>query len=373
MHVVHLLDSSSRLAGGIAEAVKGLTRALARQGVRITVVAGTDAASAHDRASWAPLAVENVPSTGLRNGLLGRALRERLDALQPDLIHLHGLWGPAARALASRGGVTPYVVSPHGMLDPWALARSSAKKRLSAALWEGRLLRHAAFVHALAVAEAGAVRAYGLARPLAIVPIGVYGPDDFGMVRASDRRTLLFMARIHPKKGLTELIYAWAMLPQAVRNRWHLQVAGWDEIGILENLRQQTAAAGLADEISFPGGLHGAAKDAALRNASAFILPSYSEGLPMAVLEGWAYGLPVFMTDACNLPEGFAAGAAFRITTDPAQMAQVLAQILADDRALATAGAAGRELAQTRFAWDAIAARMMAHYQGALEGRDTHG
>lgn len=368
MHVVHLLDSSSRLAGGIAEAVKGLTRALDRQGVQITVLAGTDAASEDDRAGWAPLRVEHVRSTGLRDGLLGQALRRRLAELKPDLVHLHGLWGPAARALAG-WQATPYAVSPHGMLDSWALARSGAKKRVSAAVWEGRLLSGAAFIHALAQAEAAAVRAYGLDGTLAIVPNGVVCPDDIVPARQGERRTMLFMARIHPKKGLTELLSAWALLPEALRQGWHLAVAGWDEIGILEDLRQQAATLGIANGVSFPGGLHGAAKDAALRGASAFILPSYSEGLPMAVLEGWAYGLPVFMTDACNLPEGFAAGAAFRITTDPAQMAQVLAQVLADGPALAAAGAAGRSLAQKQFAWDAIAGRMLAHYDTALEGR----
>lgn len=368
MHVVHLLDSSSRLAAGVAEAVKGLSRALTRGGVQVTVLAGIDAATDDDRASWAPVPVENVAITGLRDGILGGAMRQRLASLKPDVVHLHGLWGPSARALAG-WQATPYVVAPHGMLDSWALARSAAKKRLSGALWERRLLRGAAFVHALAEAEAAAVRAYGYDGRLEIVPNGVELPDQITPAGFGEQKTMLFMGRLHPKKGLAELLSAWALLPQAVWEGWHLQVAGWDEINILDDLRQQSAALGIADRVSFPGGLHGAAKDAALRGASAFILPSYSEGLPMAVLEGWAYGLPVFMTDACNLPEGFAAGAAFCVTTDPAHMARVLEQVLSDSQALAAAGAAGRKLAQEQFAWDAIAGRMVAHYQQALAGR----
>jgi poly(glycerol-phosphate) alpha-glucosyltransferase len=367
MHVVHLLDSSSRLAAGVAEAVKGLSRALTRRGVRVTVLAGIDAATGEDRASWAPVPVENVACSGLRDGILGSALRHRLASLQPDLVHLHGLWGPSARALAG-WRATPYAVAPHGMLDSWALARSAGKKRVSAALWERRLLRDAAFIHALAEAEAAAVRAYGYDGRLEIVPNGVELPEHLSPAAEAEDKTMLFMGRLHPKKGLAELLSAWALLPEAVRQGWHLQVAGWDEIGILDDLRQQAAALGIADAVSFPGGLHGAAKDVALREASAFILPSYSEGLPMAVLEGWAFGLPVFMTEACNLPEGFAAGAAFRVTTDPAHMAQVLEQVLGDPAALAAAGAAGRKLAQEQFAWDAIAGRMLAHYQRALAG-----
>lgn len=369
MHVVHLLDSSSRLAGGIAEAVKGLARAQAAAGAQVSVLAGTDAESAADQAGWAPLKVDNVPSGGLANGIMGAAFRARLDELQPDLVHLHGLWGPAARALAGWGRRVPFVVSPHGMLDSWALARSAAKKRLSAAVWEGGLLRKAAFVHALAQAEEAAVRAYGVTGRVEIVPNGVACPQEIGPLPSASPRTMLFMARIHPKKGLAELIAAWATLPPEVRQGWHLRIAGWDEIGILDALRQQADAVPQGAGISFPGGLHGADKDAALRGASAFILPSHSEGLPMAVLEAWAYGLPVFMTQACNLPEGFAAGAAVEVTTDPAQMAQVLARMLPDDAALAAAGAAGRKLALEQFAWGTIAARMLAHYHSVLEGR----
>ncbi|MEO5705662.1 MAG: glycosyltransferase [Alteraurantiacibacter sp.] len=354
------------------ESVKGLARAQAVQGLQVTVLAGSDPFTDEDRDSWAPLELITVESTGFRNGIRAEAMVSRLDALQPDLAHLHGIWGPAARALARWTGrsATPYVVSPRGMLDHWALRRSGLKKRLSAQLWEGRLLRRAAFIHALAASEGAAVRAYGLSNPMALIPNGITSPQGNAPLTAhSGRRTMLFMARIHPKKGLTELLSAWALLPVALLQGWHLQIAGWDEIGMLDDLRQQAATLGIADAVSFTGGLHGAAKDAALRGASAFILPSYSEGLPMAVLEGWAYGLPVFMTEACNLPEGFAAGAAFRITTDPAQMAQVLAHMLADAPALAAAGKAGRKLAEGQFAWDAIAARMLAHYHRAVEGR----
>ncbi|MES2699606.1 MAG: glycosyltransferase [Pseudomonadota bacterium] len=369
MHVVHLLDSSSHLAGGIAEAVKGLALALQRQGLDVSVLAGTDAASETDGPGWAPIHVENVASAGLRDGVLGASLRKRLTAKTPDLVHLHGLWGPAARGLASwvRSNDIPYVVSPHGMLDPWALARSSAKKRISASLWEGHLLQGATLVHALAEAEAAAVRAYTTERPIAIVPNGVNCPGGAFTAAASDRKKMLFMARIHPKKGLIELLSAWAMLPTDLRRGWLLEIAGWDEIGILDELRGQAALLGIGDDVIFPGGLQGTAKDTALRGASAFILPSYSEGLPMAVLEGWAYGLPVFMTDACNLPVGFASGAAFRITTDPVQMAEVLRSKLADPAALAEAGSAGRRLAESQFAWQAIAGRMLEHYREAIE------
>jgi len=376
MHIVHLTDSASRLAGGMFESVKGLARAQAAQGLRITVLAGCDQFTDEDRESWAPLDLVTVPSTGWTNGIRAHALVARLDALQPDLVHLHGIWGPAARGLSrwARCTGTPYAVSPRGMLDYWALRRSGLKKRISAAVWESRLLRRAAFIHALAQSEAAAVRAYGLTNPLAVIPNGIVLPQVSAPPVAGDNtQIMLFLGRLHPKKGLTELLDAWALLPLDLRRRWHLQVAGWDEIGLLATLCAQAQALGIADGVSFPGGLHGAAKDAALRAASAFILPSHSEGLPMSVLEAWAYGLPTFITPECNLPASFEAGAAVRISTQPPQIAQVLARELGSPANLVRVGTAGRRLAREQYGWEAIADDMIGHYRGALEGKGGHG
>jgi glycosyltransferase involved in cell wall biosynthesis len=119
--------------------------------------------------------------------------------------------------------------------------------------------------------------------------------------------------------------------------------------------------------VVFPGPLFGDAKAQALRHADAFLLASHSEGLPMAVLEAWAHRLPVFMSDACNLPEGFAAGAAVRVVPEPEALAETLATHLPDS-ALASLGHAGRALAARRFSWEAIARRHVALYGWLTRG-----
>jgi glycosyltransferase involved in cell wall biosynthesis len=131
-------------------------------------------------------------------------------------------------------------------------------------------------------------------------------------------------------------------------------VAGWDDGGHMAELQRLSAELDLQGDVIFPGPLFGEAKAGALANAGAFVLPSFSEGLPMAVLEAWAYGRPVLMTEACNLPEGFTAEAAVRISTEPEDLARELEMAL-NGPDLMGMGARGRALVRERFTWGAIA------------------
>jgi poly(glycerol-phosphate) alpha-glucosyltransferase len=245
------------------------------------------------------------------------------------------------------------------MLDPWAMRHSGWKKQLAMTLFERRNLEGAACLHALNAAEAGAIRALGLTAPIAVIPNGVAMPAGgplpprpacFG---GDGRKALLFLGRLHRKKGILETLEGWA---QALHDRpalaqdWLLVIAGWDDGGHLATLKDRAAALGLADHVRFPGPLFGADKEAALAHASAFVLASHSEGLPMAVLEAWGHGLPVFITRACNLPEGFAAGAAIEIAPEPRAIAAAFCDRL-EGADLREIGRRGRELVRTRFTW----------------------
>jgi glycosyltransferase involved in cell wall biosynthesis len=357
------------------ESVKGLARTLDQLGARITILAGSDAYSDVDRATWSPLKVINCSSSGFQSGVIGKTIADELDRLQPDFVHLHGIWGVGSRALARwapRSG-TPYAVSPRGMLDAWALRRSNVKKRFSAAIWERKLLRNANFLHALTSNEAAAMRAFGHAGPIILLPNGVDVPKLTDDQLFSERKIMLFMARLHPKKGAEELIRGWSLLPEEIRHEWILVIAGRDEVGLLGHLRRMAAAFGLSKDVIFTGGLHGTEKRDFLRKASAFILPSYSEGLPMAVLEAWADALPVFMTTECNLDEGFEAGAAYKITTQPNNIAEVLAVALKDENSLKATGRAGRQLVETRYGWNTIAERLLEAYRFEIhEGKSSN-
>jgi glycosyltransferase involved in cell wall biosynthesis len=176
-------------------------------------------------------------------------------------------------------------------------------------------------------------RAYGLRNPVAVISNGINLPNynEHGQkvegrttaVVGSSSKVLLFLARVHPKKGLAELIEGWRM-SAARRNGWMLEIASWGDGKHEARLRAYCERLGLRSSVSWLGPQYGADLATTFKRASAFILPSFSEGLPMAVLTAWAYGRPVLMTPHCNLPEGFAAQAALAIDPEPDSIAKGL-------------------------------------------------
>lgn len=310
--------------------------------------------TSHELPAWGPQVFPIAPG-------IGRLITKA----DPAILHLHGLWSSLSIS-ALRFQKThrmPVVVSPHGMLDPWALQNSGWKKKLAMMAFERKALKTASCLHALNDAEAEAIRSLGLRTPIAVIPNGIGKTTQrldapLDVLRQDHRRVLLFLGRIHPKKGISELIEAWAILcarSPELQKTWRLVVAGWDDGGHALSLKGRTIALGLEAHITFTGPLFGNDKGAALAQAAAFVLPSYSEGLPMTILEAWSYGLPVFMTDACNLPEAFEAGAAYRISTDPVGLAATLAEGLSAPSDLTCMGERGRMLTEERFAWSTVA------------------
>jgi poly(glycerol-phosphate) alpha-glucosyltransferase len=263
------------------------------------------------------------------------------------------------------------------MLDSWALQNSALKKRVVEALFERRNVMQASALHALCGPERRSIRAYGYRGPVATIPNGVFleeGHDSSTQPAWSSdvpagAKVLLFLGRIHPKKGLDRLLQAIALWSGVEAAPWHLVVAGWDQAGTQAALVAQAEALGLTRRVHFVGPQFGEQKAATLAAADAFVLPSLSEGLPMAVLEAWAARLPVLMTEACNLPEGFSSGAAIRLDPEPRAMVERLRELGSlSQSALAALGANGRALVEARFSWGHVACQMGQLYEWVLGG-----
>ena len=293
-----------------------------------------------------------------------------------SVIHVHGLWmypGWLARMLAGVTG-SVRIISPHGMLAPWALQNSRWKKRLAACAFERQNLRTALCLHALCAAEADNIRDCGLQNPVAIIPNGIDIPTSskdkgeqqmpaWAVPGGQDRKILLYLGRIHPKKGLVNLLKAWR---EAKTAEWVLAIAGWQEGGHQDDLQKLAAELGLQSSVIFPGPQFGEAKSACYRECDAFILPSLSEGLPMVVLEAWSHGKPVLITPECNLMEGFTAHAALRIEPKVVSIAEGLKRLFEmSDIELQTMGQRGLALVKDRFTWPKIAIQMQAVYAWA--------
>ena len=373
MRVGLLTSWLSHRGGGVAEALRPLARSLEAQSVDVTVFGlaeGSDGmpqerggdASIRAATPWPPRAFGYAPG-----------LAALLEQSCLDLIHVHGLWMYSSLVSMRWSGRCrrPRVISPHGMLDPWAVRHSAWKKRLAGALYERAHLHGAACFHALNEAELRAIRGAGLRNPVCIIPSGIDLPEGRPSPmpawadRVKDRRVLLFLGRLHPKKGLVSLIRACARVQRhPAAQDWVLVIAGWDQGGHERELRTLVEQLSLERFVFLVGPQFDEAKAASYAFAQAFILPSVSEGLPMAVLEAWAHGLPALMTAACNLPEGIAAGAALQVAPDAAGIAQGLDDLFAmSDAERSDMGARALELAAERFSWPSIAAQMKDVYE----------
>jgi glycosyltransferase involved in cell wall biosynthesis len=364
MKVGFLLSSVSREAGGLFQSVRGLAKALASTKTNVQVFGISDEQSALDSQEWRPLSVETfrpqLRAWGYANQLVSAMLDTDLDVLS-----VHGLWkycSVASRRWHQRTD-RPYIVHPEGMLESWALRNARWKKRIAALLYENQHLREAACLRALSETEALSFRAQGLTNPICVIPNGVDLPDlreSNAKTRSDNRKTLLYLGRLHPKKNISNLIRAWNATFNAQPGkgeRWILALAGWDQRGYERELKRIAAG----DSIVFLGPRFGAQKSECYRTCHAFILPSLSEGLPMTVLEAWAHAKPVLMTPECNLPEGFAAEAAVRIGSSSDEISVGLNQLAGmSDQDLRAMGARGRDLVAKKFSWPRIGEQMRA-------------
>lgn len=380
MNVGVLSASISRRAGGLFWSVRSLTRSLNESGCKAEVFSIRDRYSTEDVRQWQGVEVHLLAGRGPAALGFAPGFVRLLNAAGLDLVHTHGLWMyPSVAALRwSRRWGRPLVISPRGMLDPWAVRNSQGKKRVAGMLFEHAHLRHARCLHALSDSEYRAIRGYGLPNPVAIIPNGVDLPDPGGAKHEpgwisslpGDSRVLLFLSRIHPKKGLANLLHAWAQARQAwasAAKPWHLIIAGWEQGGHQQELEQLTATLGIRASAHFVGPQFDEQKTASLLRADAFILPSFSEGLPMAVLEAWSHRLPVLMTPQCNLPEGFVAQAAIDVSPEPASICAGLEKLFAMTALeRRTMGENGRRLVEERFTWPATAASMRSVYSWVL-------
>ena len=363
------------------DCVRRLSQELAAQSdTRVEVVSVRDEFSEQDLPLWKPLPVHLFPPKGPTSFRYASELPSCVQALGADIVHNHGLWTFLSIATHRWAGrkPRPYVVSPQGMLDSWALKNSETKKRIAAFAYERRHLADAACLHAVGPAELAAIRAYGLTNPVCVIPNGVDlptkkdAPAPWAGRVPSGARVLLYLGRLHPKKGLPNLVRAWkevlcADATGGASTDWILVIAGWDQANHEQDLKRLASSCEIGDRILFVGPLFGEARDAAYSNADAFILPSFGEGLPLAVLEAWAHKVPVLMTPECNLAEGYVAEAAIRIGTDPPQIAAGIRELVnLPQQTRLNMGLKGRKLVGERFNWAHIAASMHEVYEWLL-------
>jgi poly(glycerol-phosphate) alpha-glucosyltransferase len=378
LHVVRGLTNSS----GTTHIVVPLAEEQARQGAWVSVYYVAKAQETPVLPDPALVESRCFPQSlpGSNPGFsfpFARALQSNIASF--DVVHMHAVWNFCTywgMRMADEARV-PYVVAPQGSFEPWALKQSAMKKRLLGPLTEVPLFNRAAALQALTETEAKQFRRYGLTAPAVVVPNGVE-LEKFNRRRlplaerldlAPGTATLLFMSRLHPTKGLDVLLSAFALVVGELPHV-SLVIAGGDAgSGYAGEIKRLDAALGIGERCRFVGEVRGDAKLDMLAGADAFVLPSHSEGLPVAALEAMASALPVALSPACNLPEITAASAGLIAEPEPETLACAISGLFTDREAARAMGEAGRRLVASKFAWQRIATDTLQIYRDLMDNR----
>ncbi|MBK1856542.1 glycosyltransferase [Verrucomicrobiaceae bacterium 5K15] len=358
MRILHTVSSLFPETGGPSRSVPGLAGAQVSEDMEIYL--------------WAKnVPPDYIPPQGVQLVCGGLDQCAKLMA-KVDVVHDHGVWLPLNHqiAKAARRASCKRVVSPRGMLEPWAINHKKWKKRLAWWLYQHRDLETAVLFHATAESEAGQFRRLGLEAPITVIPNGVAVPCDTGQTpedrnqSETGERVALFLSRVHPKKGLPMLIDAWAKVkPEG----WRMRVVGPDEDGHLHELKQRVEEAGLSDCWDFDEPLDGDDKWKAYRAADLFILPTHSENFGIVVAEALGCGVPVITTHGTPWQSLEREGSGWWVPVNETAIADALRDAISRPKAeLLAMGERGRAMVVKDFGWERIAAQMAASYQWIL-------
>jgi glycosyltransferase involved in cell wall biosynthesis len=291
----------------------------------------------------------------------------------PDLVHLHGIWSPglARRWWHWHKLRVPCMVTVHGMLEPWALAHKKWKKQVAWHGYQRLILNRCSLLHATSVREAANLRKLGLKPPIAMIPWGIEGQGTSNVEHRTSniehsKRTVLFVGRIYPVKGLPLLVEAWAKIRPV---GWKMKIVGPDEAGHLAEVEAMVRRAGLENEFEFTGALERDDLRRVYRSADLLIAPSHTENFGMAIAEAMAHSLPVITTHGApwKLLDEERCGWWVPVSVDGIAAALEDAMSKGPEELVAM-GARGRQVVEERFAWDGVAQEFIKCYRWLLHG-----
>lgn len=369
MRFIHIVPAIAEEASGPSYSVIRLCQSLVEQGQDVTLAV----------LDWAPLP---APPPFLKTFLLGigprrlgrspwmkRWLAETVQVGTVGVIHNHSLWmmpNVYPGWVAGRHGV-PLMVSPRGTLSEWAMQSGSVVKRVFWPLVQKPALTATTCFHATAESEYEDIRRMGFVQPVAIIPNGIDIPDLLPKP-LGESRTLLFLGRIHPIKGINVLLRAW----QVVMTRfpdWDLRIVGPDNGGYLAQMRALAAQLRL-ERVAFPGVLYGEEKLCAYREASLFVLPTHSENFGMTVAEALAAGTPAIVSKGAPWGGLEQQGAGWWIDIGVDPLVACLEEALSrSPESLVEMGQRGRNWMEAEFSWTRVGQQMVETYRWILEGQ----
>lgn len=391
MRVLHVISSISRQGGGPSRSSQGLVAGLCAAGVDTWLMT-----LQHGEMPWIK---------GVDKFINGGKFEEALMRVKPDLVHVHGIWQYELHRceVVCRRLSIPYVIAPRGMLEPWSLKTKWLKKRIARWLYQDRDLRRAAALHATAASEADQFRKLGFSSSVIVSPNGVNVPkDDKPIMRGGETaakcqasncpseaslksalssreecKRVLFVSRMHPKKGVLELVEAWAKAhPQGWQCELVYTLNGEEERAYETEVKKRIIALGLsyADNPSgdsmasanfiLTGSLNDWEKWSAYARADLFVLPTYSENFGIVVAEALWAGVPVITTKGTPWTELVDRKCGWWIDIGVAPLIVALREaMLLTNEERSAMGVRGRKLVEEKYTWKAVCTAMIEGYR----------
>jgi glycosyltransferase involved in cell wall biosynthesis len=367
MRILHLIATLAPESGGPAQACIEMASAVAARGHEVSIYTTDWGEPARPLPAGSTVTIKTFPvqwPRGWKPSLgLARALRRDLPSF--DVLHLHTLYmfhDWVGGDLAHKYSV-PYIVRPHGLLDPYIWRRSRGRKRVMEIIFQNRVLRRAAAIHYTSDLERDISAPYDQGAPPRVVPLGVRLDGFENLPPAADfarrfpaatgKRIVLFLSRVHEKKGLDLLIPAFAAARKSAPDL-HLVIAGPDD-GMLETARALARRHHVENDVTFTGMLIGADKLAAFSAASMFALPSYSENFGIAIVEAMAAGLPAIVSDQVNIYREIDGKGAIVVPCETAAVTRAIESLATDPARLGRMAIEARETTRRLYDWRNVA------------------
>lgn len=361
MRVLHILGSIDKSLGGPSRSVPQTCEQLSLLGVNITLVTRPSA----DAVKLNTSKFLEVKFLSLKElFVFGNSISKD----NVDLIHLQHIWVPYIHIMAwwARKKNIPYIITPRGMLEPWIMQRNSLKKKLGMLLYQRKDIQKATYIHATCKLEEKNIRSLGFTNSIRIIPNGV---DITKFVssypkKVNSPKKILFLSRIHQKKGIEFLIEAWSQLNSKLRENWVVEIIGNGNKDYIHKLNLKIQNLNLQHQLQIKEPVFGVEKVKIFRQATLFVLPTYSENFGIVVAEALASFTPVITTKGTPWEEleAYNCGWWINIGIQPLKEALEIA-LNKEENDLKEMSLNGRKLIENKYSIEQVGSKMFDFYK----------
>lgn len=317
---------------------------------------------------------ERLCARGIESFVRTNDNKNKLQNKDWDIIHIHGLWLYRHVTKWAKNIEIPIIWSTHGMTSPWSLQHKWWKKLPAWILYQKRDLKNAAVIHCTTELEVNWNKQLGFEKCF-IAPLGTNETSCKSQnEQTKTKKILLYVGRIHPVKGLINLIQAWGELfsnKSIIKNgteKWKLRIVGPDEAGHEAILKALVTDLGLHESVEFPGPKFGNELSAEYESCDCLTLPSFSENFGATVVDALAHGKPCIASKFTPWKELQDRGCGWWVSNEPSELAKTIREMMSvGDLKRHKMGANGITLVEEKYTWDAVTKRMIDAYQSIIQ------